>query len=146
MLSSSGRSSDQHVEEPAQVFGAVVAGEAATVSSPVVGRHPMVRCAARIARTWSMVMAPSANAVAVSDGSIHSSARAVWTHHGMPRRAGDVCRQSPVVRCRRTAPRGIKDVVALACTRGFQLLGEVWTSRIVRCNWSRVHSAGSMAK
>ncbi|MEZ5157805.1 MAG: hypothetical protein R2687_03120 [Candidatus Nanopelagicales bacterium] len=55
--------------------------------------------ALRIARTCSIVMAPSANAVAVS-GSTSRRARAVWTHQpACPGGCGGFASQSPVVRC-----------------------------------------------
>ena len=87
---------DQHVEEPAQVFGAVVAGEGHHGVRRWSAHHRWCGARPRIARTWSMVMALSANAVAVS-GSTSRSARAVDPPAGMPRRGAGGCRQ-PVPR------------------------------------------------
>ena len=138
---------DQHVEEPAQVFGAVVAGE---------GHHGVFAGGQRI--TDGAVRAADRPDMVDGDGPVGQRGRGLGQHitqraggvdppAGMPRRGAGGCRQPvPVVRCPASCapPRVSKDARALACTAASCWV-RVWTSRIVRCSWSRVHSAGSMA-
>ena len=137
---------DQYVEEPAQVFGAVVAGEGHHGVFAGGQRITDGAVRARIARTWSMVMArrPTRS----RSRAAHHAARGrcgPTSRHAPPGVRVDVASQSPWCGARPAARRrGYRRRQGFGLYRG-QLLGEVWTSRIVRCSWSRVHSAGSMA-